>query len=127
MATSHAQRTQVAPSGFVEQAELAVARYRRRLNEIFSPPITKPEIVLNVTRAISSDIRYASRFGRFEDALRNLSEILKETTTTAHVMVKGDEEAAPWECREDLFIIIHEALRNSLSHAYVANVDVLAK
>jgi signal transduction histidine kinase len=76
------------------------------------------------TRDLSRTLR-ADESG---EALRAaLSEMLRDTVypgTARELSVSGDEEAIPTEVREQLFLVLREAVRNAVSHSRAGKITV---
>jgi|GEM_PF-1492603 len=78
--------------------------------------------------AATRDLSQALRHAEAEEGLgAALSGLLRETVPpgVAHELsVSGDEEAIPEEAREQLFLVLREAVRNAVSHSGAAKVVV---
>jgi signal transduction histidine kinase len=76
------------------------------------------------TRDLSRTLR-ADESG--EELRAALSEMLRDTVypgTARELSVSGDEEAIPTEVREQLFLVLREAVRNAVSHSRAGKITV---
>ena len=79
------------------------------------------------TRDLSRTLR-ADEVG--EELRATLSEMLRDTVppgTARELSVWGDEEAVPAEVREQLFLVLREAVRNAVSHSGAGKVSVAVR
>lgn len=82
------------------------------------------EEVLETTRSIVSAMRNAIPPGSLERELRIFSKNFATTGAAVDITVYGDDITAPPDFRDELFIILREALRNALMHAFPRKVVV---
>ncbi|MBO0805608.1 MAG: hypothetical protein J2P25_21340 [Nocardiopsaceae bacterium] len=83
--------------------------------------------VLESTRAIVAGMRHVVPPGSLERELRVFAQCFATAGPVVDVTVSGDEKAAPPDCRDGLFVILREALRNALVHAFAHRVVVRAR
>lgn len=84
--------------------------------------------VLQITRAMASDLRSPAQVDGLATALHRFAQCFQTAGTTVEVAVHGDDSLIPGEFRDELFLILGEALRNAFKHAralkVVAFVDI---
>jgi signal transduction histidine kinase len=81
------------------------------------------ESMSSVRQAIST-LRLVEPVENLEKALRGYLEESAPAEITARVEVNGDESWAPPETLEQAFLIIREAMRNSIAHAAASHILV---
>jgi signal transduction histidine kinase len=69
------------------------------------------------TRGLISDLRVDNGSRRLAEALREYAEQHQSTGVELHIEVNGDESWLPEAHAEELFLVLREFLRNSLTHA----------
>ena len=62
-----------------------------------------------------------------EEELRELLSELVPQGMTHSLSVEGDEGAVPAEVREQLFLVLREAVRNAVSHSRASKVSVAVR
>ncbi|GAA3343120.1 histidine kinase [Amorphoplanes nipponensis] len=72
---------------------------------------------LDAVRDLISDLRVAEPPDGLEKALRSFLETEPRSRTDVRLHVTGDEHWASPEVRDEVFLIVREALRNVLAHA----------
>jgi signal transduction histidine kinase len=80
---------------------------------------------MDITRQLVSDLRPEKPVGDLGRALRAFVREVERPDVTVEVLVEGDEAALPIRCRDELFVIAREGLRNAFSHARPRRVIVL--
>jgi signal transduction histidine kinase len=89
-----------------DRAVARVERARRGLTE-----------TMEAVRQAISDLRLVEPLESLEKALRLFLEESADPDLIRHVEVNGDEAWAPTETIEETFLIVREALRNTIAHA----------
>ncbi|MEE1756659.1 sensor histidine kinase [Streptomyces sp. SP18CS02] len=89
-----------------EKRERCLARVREALDEAG-----------DYTRGLISDLRVSTGTRRLADALREYAERHQSPDVELHIEVNGDESWLPQQHSEELFLVLREFLRNSLTHA----------
>jgi signal transduction histidine kinase len=79
---------------------------------------------LEGVREVISDLRVAEPLDSMEKALRYFLDSAEEPDVQVHLKVSGDEHWAPPETRDEVFLILREALRNVYAHAEASAVLV---
>jgi signal transduction histidine kinase len=79
---------------------------------------------LDAVRQVISDLRVAEPLDSLEKALRYFLETVQQPDIEVVVQVTGDEHWASSETRDDVFLIVREALRNVFAHAQAGAVMV---
>lgn len=72
---------------------------------------------LESLRVVTSDLRLSSSLKSLEKALLRYVESVRRDGVTLHLRVNGDEAWAPPPVRDEVFLIVREAIRNALNHA----------
>jgi signal transduction histidine kinase len=79
---------------------------------------------LDAVRQVISDLRVAEPLDSLEKALRYFLETVAQPDIEVVVQVTGDEHWASTETRDEVFLIVREALRNVFAHAHANAVLV---
>ncbi|MFC8722613.1 sensor histidine kinase, partial [Kitasatospora sp. NPDC057198] len=88
---------------------------------------------LGATRALVADLRGAPSGGgaaaapvpSLEAALRGYLRAAAPTGTAVRLRVRGDEGRLPGPVRDEVAVVVREALRNALAHARAASVGAV--
>lgn len=81
------------------------------------------EDLLESTRRLMSDLRLETPVRRPGLALRRFVTVV-DPSVAVDVTVHGDEELIPTEHRDELFVVLREALRNVFAHARASSATV---
>lgn len=79
------------------------------------------------TRSLVTDLREHRLPGSLEEALRTFVESLALSDIAVDLRVEGEQDAAPAELLDAVFMIVRECLRNSLNHSAATTVSVRVK
>jgi signal transduction histidine kinase len=80
--------------------------------------------LLESTRRLMSDLRLETPVRNATLALRAFVRTI-DPGLSAHVAVDGDEELIPIDLRDELFVVMREALRNVFAHAEATTASAL--
>ncbi len=81
--------------------------------------------VMHGIRAMASNMRVEPPTASLEYALKTFVHIFDASDMVFNVSLQGDEARLPGEYRNELFLIMREALRNIFTHAHAHRVTVL--
>ncbi len=79
---------------------------------------------LHTTRNLSMELRQPEVRQGLEAALSNLLRDVVPPTVVSRLIVVGDEESMPFELRDQLFVILREAVRNAVAHSGCGEIVV---
>jgi len=79
---------------------------------------------VDLVRALAQDLRRSGAEDGLEAALRAYAATMVPDGTTCHIRVRGDEDRVPPPIRGELFLILREALHNSIRHATAGRIEV---
>lgn len=82
------------------------------------------QAALKATRDLSKELREPSTEEGLEVALSNHLRVDAPPDVHAWVSAKGDESLIPPKVREELFLILREAMRNAITHSGAGNIRV---
>jgi signal transduction histidine kinase len=80
---------------------------------------------LERVRALSTDLRSREVDDGLERALADYLHMMAPPTVTWAVKMSGDDSALPAELRDELYLILREAARNSLIHSSARHLEVV--
>ncbi len=108
--TIYRESDQVAAGNRVEAARQALAQ------------------VITDIRQLTADLRLTEPLRGLEKALREYAEAAGDADVTAEIVVNGDESWASDQVRDEIFLVVREALRNAIQHGaprnVVASIDI---
>jgi signal transduction histidine kinase len=117
--------------GVVHQSLLLHQAYRERAPEAAEQKLELAKRMtaeaMKDTRDLSEALRASEGAGEelaLEEALSELLSELVPQGMTHELSVAGDEGAVPAEVREQLFLVLREAVRNAVSHSGASKVSV---
>jgi PAS domain S-box-containing protein len=121
--------------GVVHQSLQLYEAYRERDPEAAERKLElakrKAAEAMEDTRDLSETLRVSEVAGEEKLALREaLTELLSESVPrgmTHALSVAGDDDAVPAEVREQLFLVLREAVRNAISHSGASKVSVTVR
>lgn len=79
---------------------------------------------LESTRGLSSELRNSLADEGLEVALSDYLRLVVPAGVNARISVEGDESLVPPEIRDELFLVIREAIRNALAHSGARTIRV---
>ena len=79
---------------------------------------------LDSTRNLAMELRNSTTEGDLEDALSSLLRDSVPPKVEAELSVEGDESSIPAHMREQLFLILREAVRNAVSHSGCGRISL---
>lgn len=79
---------------------------------------------LDAVRQVISDLRAAKPLDSLEKALGYFLESVAQSDIRVHLQITGDEHWASPNARDEVFLIVREALRNVFAHASASGVLV---
>ncbi len=79
---------------------------------------------LHTTRNLSMELRQPEVRQGLEAALSNLLRDVIPPTVVSRLIVVGDEETMPFELRNQVFVILREAVRNAVAHSGCGEIVV---
>lgn len=79
---------------------------------------------LQFARGLSSELRNCSAEEGLEVALSNYLHLVVPAGVEARISLVGDESLLAPEIRDELFLIVREAIRNAVAHAGARRIDV---
>jgi signal transduction histidine kinase len=117
--------------GVVHQSLQLYEAYRKRDPDTAEQKLElakrKAAEAMKDTRDLSQALRASSGTGEGLELEEALSEFLSEFVPqgmTHELSVEGDEGAVPEEVREQLFLVVREAVRNAVSHSGASKLSV---
>ena len=120
--------------GLVHQSLQLYEAYRERDPEAAEQKLElakrKSAEAMKDTRDLSEALRDSEGTGEALALEETLSELLSELVPkgmTHGLSVEGDEGAVPAEVREQLFLVLREAVRNAVSHSRASKVSVAVR
>jgi signal transduction histidine kinase len=120
--------------GLVHQSLQLYEAYRERDPEAAEQKLElakrKAAEAMKDTRDLSQALRDSEGTGEALALEETLSELLSELVPkgmTHGLSVEGDEGAVPAEVREQLFLVLREAVRNAVSHSRASKVSVAVR
>jgi signal transduction histidine kinase len=120
--------------GVVHQSLQLYEAYRERDPEAAERKLEvakrKAAEAMEDTRDLSEALRASEGSGEGLDLEEALSELLSESVPsgmTHALSVAGDDGAVPAEVREQLFLVLREAVRNAVSHSGASKVSVAVR
>jgi signal transduction histidine kinase len=120
--------------GVVHQSLQLYEAYRERDPEAAEQKLElakrKSAEAMKDTRDLSEALRDSEGTGEALALEETLSELLSELVPkgmTHGLSVEGDEGAVPAEVREQLFLVLREAVRNAVSHSRASKVSVAVR
>jgi signal transduction histidine kinase len=79
---------------------------------------------VDLVRGLAQDLRRSGAEDGLEAALRAYAATMVPEGTTCRIRVRGDEDRVPPPIRGELFLILREALHNSIRHAAAGRIEV---
>jgi PAS domain S-box-containing protein len=79
---------------------------------------------LHSTRNLSMELRQPEVRQGLRAALSNLLRDVVPPAVDSRILVKGDEDTVPPDLRNQLFVVLREAVRNAVTHSGCANIVV---
>lgn len=79
---------------------------------------------LKMTRDLSSELRKSSAAEGLEVTISNYLRSIAPADVVARVSVEGDESLVPPEVRDELFLVIREAVRNAMAYSGARKIRV---
>ncbi len=120
--------------GVVHQSLQLYEAYRERAPEAAERKLElakrKAAEAMKDTRDLSEALRASEGAGKalvLEEALSELLSELVPSGMAYEVSVAGDEGAVPAEVREQLFLVLREAVRNAVSHSGASKLSVTVR
>ncbi len=81
--------------------------------------------VITDIRQLTADLRLVEPLHGLEKALREYVDAAGDTDVAAEIIVNGNETWASDQVRDEIFLVVREALRNALRHGAPRNVVAL--
>jgi signal transduction histidine kinase len=95
-----------------------------RAGQKLAAAVTALRDSVDLVRALAQDLRRSGAEDGLEAALRAYAATMVPDGTTCQIRVRGEEDRVPPPIRGELFLILREALHNSIRHAAAGRIEV---